>query len=447
MSTSPLCFVLMPFGDKPDGTGGTICFDAVYAQVIRPAIEQAGMQPLRADEEQLRGIIHQSMFERLLLCDYAVADLTGANANVCYELGIRHAMRPHSTVLVHAEGVRLPFDLAPMRSLPYHLAPDGTPRQALPDGAALEQALRGCRHQQTVDSPLYQLVRDLPSPEIKRLKTDTFRERSAYNEGLRAQLAQARTLPNNADQKARLLEIQQQLHPLTEAEAGVVVDLLLSLRGIKAWSEMEGLVKSMAPPLAQTVLVQEQLGFALNRLGRRQEAEQVLEQVIARHGPSSETLGLLGRVYKDRWEEAVNANQPALAKGLLEKAIRTYLQGFECDWRDAYPGINALTLMEIRDPPDPRRIALHGVVAYAVERRLATRQPDYWDHATRLELAVLKEDQAAAEAALSESLAAVREVWEPETTQRNLRLIREGRQRRGLNLGWDLAIETALLPP
>ena len=78
----PLCFVLMPFGRKPEGTGRIIDFDAVYNQIIAPAIEAAGMDPVRADQEEIGGTIHKPMFERLMLCDYAVADVTGANPNV-----------------------------------------------------------------------------------------------------------------------------------------------------------------------------------------------------------------------------------------------------------------------------------------------------------------------------------------------------------------------------
>src|SRR5947208_13155732 len=54
-----------------------------------------------------RSIIHKPMFERLVLCEYAVADLTTANANVFYELGVRHAIRPRSTVLLDRKSTRL----------------------------------------------------------------------------------------------------------------------------------------------------------------------------------------------------------------------------------------------------------------------------------------------------------------------------------------------------
>jgi len=103
------------------------------------------------------------------------------------------------------------------------------------------------------------------------------------------------------------------------------------------------------------------------------------------------------------------------------------VKGFEADWRDAYPGINAVTLMEARDPPDPRREQLNPVVSYANERRLASGQADYWDHATRLELAVLARDQTRAREALAQALAMVREPWEAESTAHNLALIQEAR--------------------
>lgn len=70
------------------------------------------------------------------------------------------------------------------------------------------------------------------------------------------------------------------------------------------------------------------------------------------------------------------------------------------------------------------------VVSYAVERRMASGMPDYRDYATQLKLAVLAKNQNKAESALPDALAAVRESWEPETTARNLRLIREAREKR-----------------
>jgi hypothetical protein len=213
---------------------------------------------------------------------------------------------------------------------------------------------------------------------------------------------------------------------------------------VKAWPDMIALVEKMPRPLAETTMVREQLAFALNRANRGDEAERVLRDVLESHGPSSETYGLLGRVYKDRWEAAVALGDLVRAQGLLRKAIDSYLRGFEADWRDAYPGVNAVTLMELAEPPDVRRGELLPIVTYAVKRRIASGKPDYWDHATLVELGVLADDGAGAVAALGDALATVREAWEPETTARNLRLIREARARRGGAADWIMTLEHEL---
>ncbi len=67
--------------------------------------------------------------------------------------------------------------------------------------------------------------------------------------------------------------------------------------------------------------------------------------MISKHGKNSKTCEILGRVYKDYWQES--SSNVILAIGYLKKAIQTYLDGFESDFRDAYPGINAVTLMDI----------------------------------------------------------------------------------------------------
>ncbi|MCI0417788.1 MAG: DUF4071 domain-containing protein [Acidobacteria bacterium] len=437
----PLCFVLMPFGKKPDLAGALVDFDAVYHDLIAPAVAEAGLEPLRADEEIAGGVIHKPMFERLILCQFAVADLTTANANVFYELGIRHATRPWSTVLLFSERGRLPFDVASLRAIPYRLTPEGGPDNVVAARRVLRERLEETRRilkdGTLTDSPIYQLVEGYP--EIDHTKTDIFRERVRYSMENRQKLAAARKLGIEA-----VRELEKSFEPVGELESGVVIDLFLSYRAVKGWAEMIDLAGKMARPLAETVMVQEQLALALNRAGGGDEAENVLKTLLERRGPSSETCGILGRVYKDRWEAALKAGEGLLARGMLEKAIEAYGRGFEADWRDAYPGVNAVTLMELKEPPDPARLRLLPVVTYAVERRIAAGKPDYWDHATLLELAVLAKEEYRAFSAAVDTLASVREVWEPETTVRNLRLIREARAQRGEDVPWAREIERAL---
>jgi tetratricopeptide (TPR) repeat protein len=433
----PLCFVLMPFGSKPGGGGAIIDFDAVYVDLIKPAIESAGLLPLRADEEQSGGIIHKPMFERLILCEFAVADLTTANANVFYELGVRHAVKPATTVLLFAaDGMRLPFDVSPLRALPYRLGVDGKPRAAQDDCAKLADLLKAAKSG-FVGSPVYQLVEGFP--DIQHIKTDVFRERVEYPTAVKERLHAARGQGVDA-----IRAIEQSLGPLDRVESGVLVDLLLSYRARSAWDEMIRVVDATPDPLRRTPLVQEQFAFALSRAGRSEEAEHVLLQLIESRGPSSETYGLLGRVYKDRWDAALKSGENILARGLLDKAIDAYVKGFETDWRDAYPGVNAATLMTLRSPPDARVAHILPVVRYAVERKIASGKPDYWDYATLLELAALAKDEDGAMDALAKALPVIRESWEPETTLRNLRLIRQAFEARNEAAPWMKDIEAEL---
>ena len=437
MSGKQLCFVLMPFGIKTAGDGSNINFDAVYSGIIKPAIEDAGLEPIRADEEQAGGIIHKPMFERLLLCDFAVADLTTANPNVLYELGVRHAVKPFTTIVLFARDAgQLPFDVGPLRGLSYMLGPGGEPYQPETDRQALAKRLKAAASGD-VDSPIYQLVENYPN--VQHEKTDVFRASVDYARGMKERLAQARKSGVEA-----LRGIDAELGDLTMSESGIVIDLFLSYRAVKAWSDMVNLVARMPPPLARTVMVREQQGLALNRLGRRDEARKLLEELIKERGPSSETYGILGRVLKDMWDDAAKTGRAFEAKGYLAKAIEAYKKGFETDWRDPYPGINAVTLMELKEPPDPERLKLLPVVEYAVKRHRSRTVSDYWDHATALELAVLKGDEELARCALSDVLAEKRERWERDSTLRNLTIIRRSRERRSLSVGWLQDIEEAL---
>jgi len=437
----PLCFVMMPFGKKPDPTGGEpIDFDRVYEAAIRPALEQAELDVIRADEERTGGIIHKAMFERLLLCDYAIADLTCANANVFYELGVRHAVRPATTLVIFGKHHAPPFDVNYVRGMPYDLgdrnafsAPEADELRA-----ALAKRLKELRELalggSVTDSPLFQLLTDYGAPDIQHLKTDTFRDRIEYAASTKSALAVAR------DKKdvAGLAAIEQRLDPLDAVESGVLIDLYLSYRALSAWNEMVELHDRLPGPLQRATLVREQLGFALNRLGRRQEALRVLEDVEREQGPSSETSGLIGRVYKDLWVEAKKAGDATLADGHLRAAVKAYVRGFETDFRDAYPGINAVTLLDVQGTPKAlaKKSELLPVVRFAVNRRIASGKPDYWDRATLLELAVLDGDPEAAAEALADARTAMREDWEGKSTANNLMLIREARLARGQAEPW-----------
>ena len=278
----PLCFVLMPFGKKMDAAARVTNFDSVYAKIIAPAVERSGLEPIRADEEKIGGTIHKPMFERLMLCHYAVADITGANPNVFYELGIRHAMRPRSTVIVFAEGTVLPFDIALVRGIAYKTDRTGEPLDAEATLAQIANQLQAARGNPHDDSPIFQLVEGVPRWDVDHSKTDIFRKAVDYSKRYKDRLRAA--VKEGADSVKKVAG-EPALANLLEVESGIVVDLFLSLRDVEAYKAMVDLYHRMPLPLQRAKMMREQLGFALNREGRFEDAEQVLREVIDEFGP------------------------------------------------------------------------------------------------------------------------------------------------------------------
>lgn len=127
----PLAFVVMPFASEMRRN---------YERVIRPALERAGVTMKRADEED-GGHIHAQMFERIVDADLVVADISGTNPNVFYELGVAHALRERTVMVVREDFAgRIPFDVAPYRVCVF---PD--PETANAD--ALEAAIAAMAHE------------------------------------------------------------------------------------------------------------------------------------------------------------------------------------------------------------------------------------------------------------------------------------------------------------
>lgn len=425
MTPRAVCFIIMPFGRKPDISGREIDFDLIYKEIIEPAVAEVGFEPIRADEEVNAGLIHKAMYERLMLSEFAIADLSIFNPNVYYELGVRHALRPQTTVLMAADASRLPFDVGHLRTLTYGLDDRARPKDIAGARAALVKRLQDCKAHGEADSPLFTLLDGMKPVEVDHSKTDVFRAQVSYSRDWKNRLAEARGL-SGAERLPALDRIRDELGDITTVQAGVVIDLLLSYRAASAWERMIDLYQAMDPVLAHSALPREQYAFALNRAKKSQEAEKVLVELIKERGPSSETYGLLGRVYKDRWEKAREAKDRT-APALAEKAISAYLKGFEADWRDAYPGVNAISIMAVTDPDDPRIARLAPVVFYAVERKIARGASDYWDYATLIELAVIAGNLKEADSHMPEALAKYDEQpesWMVQTTADNLKRIR-----------------------
>ncbi len=337
-----LCFVDMPFGKKADPkTGIEINFDQIYNEAIKPSAEESGLECIRGDEERTGGIIHTAMFARLLLCEFVIADLTTANPNVFYELGVRHAAKPYTTIPIFATLSGLPFDVNLVRAIPYdlengQLTNDATENLKLQIKNRIKQALEGPVAE---DSPLFQLFTDFPGIQLSHELTDVFRDRVKYSMEFRERLRVARSLGSIEQALSELKAIEKEFGDLKVVESGILVDLLLSYRDVSAWDEMVALYDQLPSDVRDAVLVRQQCALALNRRaesGDRDKAISVLKALLKERGSSAETYGILGRVYKDQYKEAKKANK-LIADGYLDEAIDAYKKGFECEPLDYYP--------------------------------------------------------------------------------------------------------------
>jgi hypothetical protein len=458
-----LCFVLMPFGLKPDPAGGPdIDFNRIYGKAIQPGIVEAGMFPVRADEEKLGGIIHKTMFERLLICEFAVADLTTSNPNVMYELGVRHAARPRTTLTIFAKSSPLPFDVNLLRTQPYWLGtanefPDSSAdelRQSVKQHLAELKAL--ATETEFEDSPLFQLISRWRPEPLAGNYDDAFSQAGVKAiEKLKGELRSIARAGSDTNHRSihrqELAGLQADILAAgDEIDAGVFTELMLAHRALEDWSGMVEVFDAMPETLQQQVPIRQQLAFAYNRRAEdaqragderaadRAKALGILGQLEDEQGPNPETSGLLGRIHKSQWLEAWAAGDTVRSRSHLLTAVGAYRRGFESDWRDVYPGVNLVTLLEAQGGKDAFDLQsrLLPVVRFAAEQKLRVPSPTYWDHATLLELAVLAGDVEAASGAMNDALAVQPETWQPRSTAGNLHIIERIRADRSEDVSW-----------
>jgi hypothetical protein len=165
-------FIIRPFGIKKDSEGATIDFDHVHKELIDPALKAVGLGGGTTGEIVEAGNIREDMFALIIAADVVVCDVTVHNANVFYELGIRHALRKKRSVLIKGKPVKddTPFDLLTDRYVAYDIA---NPATAFDDlTKVLHATLTSDRE---TDSPVFKMLPDLPEidPEaIQAMPTD-----------------------------------------------------------------------------------------------------------------------------------------------------------------------------------------------------------------------------------------------------------------------------------
>jgi tetratricopeptide (TPR) repeat protein len=415
----PHAFIVMPFGKKKGGDGSWYDFNAIYKQMIRPALEEAGFEPFRADEETASGDILTDMFQELLLADLVLCDLSIDNANAFYELGIRHAFRKRGVMHIQAGRAYMPFDIFNVRTLPYHINADGVPdpEHLKNDIQAIARMAKDtwASDRDAIHSPIFNLLSGLQEPDRKSLRTPLatgfWRE---YNEW-----KQRVTIAQRQKRIGDILLLTEEIrNPLIKEEAiGEAGNALANMgRNELALTQYrKGLDVNSG-----NLDFRRKEAFHLNRIGRVDEAIVKIENLLHDFPNDSEAISYLGRIYKEMWvaswknikDKSKRLKAAFDAYHWLIKSIDTYLKGYRFDLNNYYPGVNALTLSTIaihladrfdnkKDPdPDITRIRedfeeLKGALVFALETKIDLENADYWTLVSLAELRALTADNTA----------------------------------------------------
>ncbi len=424
-----VCFMVMPYGTKPTGADDprardTVDFDALWNRAFEPALRELGYSPVRADQDWGPLIIVE-MLERLTLADLVLADLTVGNANVYYEIGVRHAVpERYHCVLTSADWARPLFDLAQLRRLPY----------PLPTGSLGEdhyQAIRaalvaGVPALSEADSPL-QAVAGYPRPDAARARAfqATMRELAE----LQARIREARLTRDDGERRRLVRELVgdygprlgQSRRPVPQAVGLELLVLLRDASGKSAddWKELLAFLEELPEGLRRHPFVREQRALGLSKAGEHLRAIAELEGVLRDSGESSERRGLLGGIYKRLLGQA---EKPADRRRYLDRAIESYELGMLVDLNDYYPSSNLPRLYRERNGAGDadRARAVSQLVVQACERARRRNSQDEWLPQTLLGAAFDAGDATKAEELAAEIERSDRAPWKLDTTLQDL---------------------------
>ncbi len=337
-------FIIRPFGKKKDAKGNDIDFDAVAQDLISPALEAIGAEGRETLDIVKSGNIRVDMFRRLLTADLVVADLSIHNANVFYELGIRHALRDHGTLMLRCDADSFPFDLQTDRYFTYDR---NDPKASLPQ---LIASLRAIREEQekdytAKDSPVFASLPNLTEPDPSHF--------NAVPQDFGEDVARAAAGKHAGDLALYSYEIQgfewESRGWRLLGKAQYDIDALAGAK--TTW---ENVLDLDPQDLEANIL----LGTIYQRLGDLVNSNQALDRALRNsectQEQRAEIYSLLARNCKTRWRDDWETKPPeerapaALRSPQLQEALENYECAFDEFLNHYYSGLNALAMLKIR---------------------------------------------------------------------------------------------------
>ena len=404
MNAKKQCFVLMGFGEKVDyKTNRTLDLDKTY-RLIREAVEQAGLECIRADDIVHAGVIDKPMYENLLSADIAIADLSTSNENAIYELGVRHALRPHTTIVLAEKQFKFPFDLNHLVIRSYeHLGTGIDYEEAERLKREIVTAISTIMDKQDVDSPVYTFLPDLQPPTLQPLGVGACAV-EAVTRAVRGTLVTASAVPT-----AQAPAASEKFSPL--------LDLFREAKKESDWVLARGFLEKLREITPDDPYLIRQHALVTYKSKQPsvpeslQEAHRILQALHPETSANPETLGLWGAVHKRLWDATRD-------RSALDEGIAAYERGFYMKL-DHYTGINYVFMLNERanQQTDPEEATADRLIARRVARQLLTiveteiatmprdetgavqhEKDRYWREATRVEALCVLDDPRFAEA-------------------------------------------------
>jgi hypothetical protein len=331
------CFVVMGFGKKTDfETGRTLDLDLTYEYIIKPSVEAAGLKCIRADEIVHSGLIDVPMYEHLLNADVVIADLSTSNKNAYYELGVRHALRPYTTLIICEDGVKsFPFDTNRNLIRQYHHMETGIDfKEVMRFRDVLTGAINELLNKEPrgSDSPVYTFLNNLTPPALAEAMQGVA-EAAAQSSPGAAEGSDAEA----GDADTHRLLMQQVTKALKTSNFVTAKALLSTIRDM---------MKAADPNRPEDAYIIQQLALATYKSklptpqAALEEARELLMTLNPETSNDTETLGIWGAVHKRLWEVTKDPSY-------LNESVRGYERGFYLR-NDYYNGINLAFLLNVR---------------------------------------------------------------------------------------------------
>jgi hypothetical protein len=351
------CFVVMGFGVKTDlATGRKLDLDKSYRLLIKPSVEGANLECIRADEIRHSGTIDVPMYRELLSADCVIADLSTANPNALYELGIRHALRPRTTIVISENKLPYPFDLNHILIQGYaHLGDAIDYDEVIRFRKILGEQLEAAVKSKEADSPVYTFLPKLSPPtEPTTGAREAGQNIDAARKSLKAGIAvEVADPPKSRDQTLSVL-IEQGENAIAKDDFAAAKALFdAALKSGQTESGEEGAI-AHDPYLIQRLALATYKAKQPTHVAALEQAMAVLQPLRPDDSNDPETVGLAGAIEKRLFDEGQGLDH-------LSRAIGFYGRGYYLrnDW---YNAINLAYLLNVRsdsdlDSKDTERIA------------------------------------------------------------------------------------------